>query len=272
MRFLNRTHLSLKSQNLRTIFAHRTIGRWNFPNLLGDPLCKGRQHLLVVVQIPSFYKLNVSMFRRNLICKAINSINQNARKEEIREYNNPLIPKLAGMLQAGFDQGEGHARIAHLTPAKAKPFVQHPRNFRDIAVGIGIRCPAPNHHQAGLMHGNLPMSRIGRRNRLLHAATRRGDHLGIHTQFPAVADLNPMLGRIGVQHSRDVIFGVHRGKEHAGHGQNLVTALRTQPIQPVANDRVGKFQIAIFNGPFRRQVSGQFFRQHAKLINGRLAS
>jgi hypothetical protein len=42
MRFLNRTHLSFKSQDLRAIFAHGAIGRWNFSDLLGDPLCKGR--------------------------------------------------------------------------------------------------------------------------------------------------------------------------------------------------------------------------------------
>ena len=29
-----------------------------------------------------------------------------------------------------------------------------------------------------------------------------------------------MLGGIGVQHGRNVILGVHRGKEHAGHGQD----------------------------------------------------
>ena len=226
----------------------------------------------MVVQIPSFHKLDISIFRRNLIGKAINSVNQNARKEKIREHNNPLIPKFACMLQAGFNQGEGHARIAHFTPAKAKPFVQHTRNFRHIAIGIGIRCPAPNHYKASLMHRDLAMGRIGRRNRLLHTAASRGDHLGIHAQLPAIADLNPMFGRIGVQHGRDVIFGVHGSKEHTGHGQNLVTSLRAQPIQPVADDRVGKFQIAIFNGPFRRQIGGQFFRQHAKLINGRLAA
>ena len=104
------------------------------------------------------------------------------------------------------------------------------------------------------MHRDLTMGRIGRRDRLLHPAARRSNHLGIHAQFPAIADLNPMFGRIGVQHGRDIVFGVHSGKEHAGHRQNFVTPLRAQPIQPVANYRVGKFQIAVFNSPVRRQV------------------
>ena len=98
MRFLNRAHFSLKSQYLRAIFAHGAIGRWNFPDLLGDPFCKSRQNLLMVIQIPSFYKLDIGIFRRNLIGEAVNSVNQNARKEKIREHNNPLISKFGCML------------------------------------------------------------------------------------------------------------------------------------------------------------------------------
>ena len=102
MRLLNRTHFSLKSQNLSAIFAHGTIWWWNFSNLLGDPFRKGRQHLFMVVQVPGFYKLNIGVFRSNLIREAVNSINQYAGKEEIREHNNPFITKSACVLQAGF--------------------------------------------------------------------------------------------------------------------------------------------------------------------------
>ena len=272
MRFLNRTHFSLKSQNLRTIFAHGTIWWWNFANLLGDPFCKGRQHLFMVVQVPSFYKLNIGVFRSNLIGETVNSVDQYTRKKEIREHNNPLITKPACVLQAGFNQGKRHTRIANFTPAKAKPFVQHTRNFCHIAIGIRVRCTAPNHHKASLMHRDLPMGRIGRRDRLLHPAAGRGDHLRIHAQFSAIADLDPMLGRIGIQHGRNIILGVHRGKEHTGNGQNFITSLGAEPIQPIPNYRIGKFQIAVFNCPFRRQIGRQFFCQHAKLIHGRLAA
>jgi len=81
-----------------------------------------------------------------------------------------------------------------------------------------------------------------------------------------------MFGGIGVQNRRDIVLGVHRGKQHAGNGQYPVTSRSPEAIQTIANDRVGKFQIAVINHPIRRQQGGQLARQHGKLVNSRFAA
>ena len=58
-----------------------------------------------------------------------------------------------------------------------------------------------------------------------------------------------MLFGIGVQNGRDVVLGVHRRKQHPRHRQDPLAARLAQLVQPVADHRVGKFQIAVFHRP-----------------------
>ena len=84
-----------------------------------------------------------------------------------------------------------------------------------------------------------------------------GDHLGIDAELAAVADVDPVLGGIGVQHRRDVVLGVHRGEQHARHREDAVAARLAQPVEPVADHRVGEFQIAVVDLPVGRQQGRQ---------------
>ena len=91
MGLLDRADLSFKAQDLRAIFAHGTVWWRNFAHLLSDPFGKGRQYLLMIVQIAGCYKLDIWVFNRHLISETINTVNQNAGKEEIREDHNTLV-------------------------------------------------------------------------------------------------------------------------------------------------------------------------------------
>ena len=51
MRFLNGADLTLKAKNLRTVFAHRTIGRWDLTDLLGYPLGKSLEHHRMIIEL-----------------------------------------------------------------------------------------------------------------------------------------------------------------------------------------------------------------------------
>ena len=96
-----------------------------------------------------------------------------------------------------------------------------------------------------------------------HAIPRRRQHLEIDSQLAAILDGDVMLGRIGVQHRRNIILGMAGGKQHPRHSQHMINPLFTQLVEASLDHRCGKFQIAIFNRPFRKQRC-QFFSQHSK--------
>ena len=68
-------------------------------------------------------------FGGNLVGEAIDPVDQDAREQEIREDDDAFIAQLGHVVQAGFNQWEGHAGIAHLQPAKAHAFLQQTRHF-----------------------------------------------------------------------------------------------------------------------------------------------
>ena len=74
------------------------------------------------------------------------------------------------------------------------------------------------------------------------------DHLHVDTKLAAVGDVEArMLSRIGIQHRRNIVFGVAGGEQHAGHRQNTLDAARRQFIKPLADDRLGEFEKAVFD-------------------------
>ncbi len=174
------------------------------------------------------------------------------------------------MLQTRLDQRECHTRIANLTPAKAHALLQHPRDFRNVAVRIRIRRTATNHDQASLFQRQSAIGFIRAINRLLNTARSGGDHLGINTQFTTIADRNTMLCGIGIQYRRNIILGVHRSKQHPRHGQNPITARLAQVVQPITDHRVRELQIAVIAQPIVGQIRRQFLGQRREFINRRL--
>ena len=151
------------------------------------------------------------------------------------------------MAQARFHQGEGDPGIDRFPPAKAKPFHQHPGHLGDVGIGIRIRGPPPHHHQQGV-------AEIGSRtDRLANPRPRRLDHLEIDPKLPAVVDLQAGFGRIGVEHRGDVVLGMASGEQHRRHGEHMAHAPLPQGFETIAQDRPGKFQVAVFHGHLGHQ-------------------
>ena len=45
----------------------------------------------MIIQIACFDELDVGVFSRNLIGKAVNAVDQNAREQEVREHDDALV-------------------------------------------------------------------------------------------------------------------------------------------------------------------------------------
>ena len=110
------------------------------------------------------------------------------------------------------------------------------------------------------MQRDLAEGTVRRVDGLLHAGAGGGDHLGVDAELAAVADLDPVPGGIGVEHGGNVVLGMHRGKEHPRHREDAGASLVAQPVEAVADHRVGEFEIAVVDLPVGRQVGGQPFR------------
>lgn len=80
-----------------------------------------------------------------------------------------------------------------------------------------------------------------------------------------------MLGGIGVQHRRDVVLGVHRGEQHAGDGEDVVTARISQIVQPVPHDGVGEFEVTIVHVPLG-EMGFQALGNLGELVDSGLAT
>ena len=63
----------------------------------------------MIPQIGRLDKFDIRVFSGNLIGKSINTIDQNAREQEIRENDDALVGKFGHMLKAGFNKREGHS-------------------------------------------------------------------------------------------------------------------------------------------------------------------
>ena len=120
---------AVSGEDLRAVSTCPAIGGRVLACLFDYPLGKRGQNLGMVAQIGGFDKGDVRVFSSHLIGKAINSVDQDAREQEIGKYDDTLVGQPGDMLQTGFDQREGDAGIAHLDPAKPHAFLDHPGNL-----------------------------------------------------------------------------------------------------------------------------------------------
>ena len=80
------------------------------------------------------------------------------------------------------------------------------------------------------------------------------NHLQVNPQFTAVVNTQTCLRRVGIEHRGDVVFGVARCKQHGRHGQHVTYPPGPQRLQAIAQDRPGKFQVAVFHWHLGQQL------------------
>jgi len=72
--FLRQPHFVFKPQHLRAVFAHRAIhivvARQNFLHAIG----KGRDHIIMVIEVTRFDKFDLRVARGNLIGEAVYAV------------------------------------------------------------------------------------------------------------------------------------------------------------------------------------------------------
>ena len=78
--FLRQANLFFKAERCCPVFTKSTIHQIAAFDNFHYPLSKGCQHFGMVIQIACFHKLDIWVFSRNLIGKAINPVYQNAGK------------------------------------------------------------------------------------------------------------------------------------------------------------------------------------------------
>lgn len=120
---------AVRGEDLCTVSTCPTIGRRVLACLFDYPLGERGQNLGMVAQVGGLDEGDVRVFGSHLIGKAVNSVNQDAREQEIGEHDDTLVGKPGDMLQTGFDQREGDTGIAHLDPAKPHALLNHPGNL-----------------------------------------------------------------------------------------------------------------------------------------------
>lgn len=89
---------AFERQNLLAERANTTVRDHGLSVLLFDPLGKCLEHFGVIVKIARFDKVNIGMLLGNLICEAVNTINQYPREKEVRKHNHSLVAKLCNVL------------------------------------------------------------------------------------------------------------------------------------------------------------------------------
>ena len=265
--FLHGADLGLETQDLHPVLAHRAVGRRHFAHLFGGAFGKGLEHLGMVAEIARPHPLDFGVGGGDAVGEAVDAVDQDAREEEIGKHDHPPVGQAGDMGQTGLDKRKGDAGIARLAPAKAHAFPEHAGDLGHVGIGIGVRGAAADHDKAGLVQRHGPEFGIGAVHGLLHAGTGGGDHLGIDAKLSAIADLDPMARGIGVEHGGNVVLGVHRGKEHARHGQDAGAALFAQPVEPVPDHRIGEFEIAVVDLPVGGEIGRQAFGQHLEFVH-----
>ncbi len=69
-----------------------------------------------------------------------------------------------------------------------------------------------------------------------------------------------MGGGVGLEHRGNVVLGMAGGEQHAGHGEHVRDPLRPQAVEAVADDRLGEFEIAVFDRILRQARSSDAAR------------
>ena len=76
MAFLHRANLRLKAKHARAVLAQRAVGWRHLSVHLRDALGKGRQHLIMIIQVPSLDELDIRMSGGHLIGEPIDAVDQ----------------------------------------------------------------------------------------------------------------------------------------------------------------------------------------------------
>ncbi len=262
---LGSPHLLFEAEHLGPVFAEGAVHVGVAAQHLRHPLLERIQDQAVISQIGSLEKFHSRMVRCHQVGVLADAAHQDAGKQEIWKDDDAAIAEPYHLAQAWFHQRERDPGIERLPPAEAEALHQHPRHLGHIGVGIRIRRSATDHHQQGVVQGyrllaSLAESGIGSFQRGADAGASRLNHLEVHPQLPAVIDAQACLGRIGVEHRGNVVLGMAGSEQHRRHRQHLAHPLSPQGLQPIAQDRSGEFEIAVFNG-HRRQMLPQLLGQ-----------
>ena len=262
----------LDGEHLCAILAGAAIWWGDSIGLLANALGKGFEHFRVVAQVTCLDELHVGVFGGDLIGESVDAVDQDAGEQEVGEHDGAFVAEFCNVLEAWLDKREGHAGIADFAPTEAHAFLQHAGDLGDVAVGIGVGCAAPDDHEAGFVQADGAVLCVGAVNGLLNAGTGGCDHLGVDAEFAAIGDLQAVFGGVGVEHGGDVVFGVHRGKEHARNGEDALAARFAQAVETIADHWIGEFEIAVVDLPLVRQVGRELFSQNLEFIDGGLAA
>jgi len=223
--FLRQTHFVFEAQNLRAVLAHLAVHVVGAFQDLRDPVGKCIHDLRMVVQVSRLDELDPRMAGCDLIGVVIDALDQDAREQEIREDDDPLVAHPRAVLQRRFDQREGNAGIAHFAPAKAHAFPKHAHHFSDVGIGIRVRRAAPDDTQQRVMPGDLIIQGF------FDPGACGSQHLQINGKFPTILDRHTgVLRLIRVQDGRNIILRVAGGEQHARNRQNAGHTLFTQLI------------------------------------------
>ena len=265
MAFLGQADLDLEAKDLFAVFAIQAVHVVGAFQGFVDPVGESIQHQRMIVQVRRLDEFDLQMISGYHVGIVINASHQNTGEQEVWKHNDPLITQLGGVPQARFHQGEGDAGIGHFGPAKAKALPQQTADFRDIGIGIRVgRAPA-HHHQQGFLRTDMIARGI---HGLAHPVAGGTDQLHVHTQIPAIGDIQlRVLGAIGIDHRGQVVLHMARGEQHAGYSNNALVATFAQGIQTLADDRRGEFQKAAVH-VILRQSGADTVRDALKFADG----
>ena len=243
---LRRSHLGLKAQHLGAVFAEGAVHLRLTTHHLHHPLAEGLDHQRVIAQIGGVDKLHLRVIGGHQSGVLANATDQHPRKQEVGKHHDAAEAEAHRMPKARLHQREGHAGIQGFAPAEAEALHQHPRHLGNVGVGVRVGRAATHHHQQGLAEGHRRRGICGIQG-LADARPGRLDHLEIDAELAAVIDAQAGFSRIGVEHRRDVVFGMTRGEQHPGYRQHPPHPLGPQALQAVAQDRSRELQVAVFD-------------------------
>ena len=196
---------------------------------------------------------------RDAVDIAVDAVDQPAGEEEIGRDDDLPVAELQRHFEPAADGGKGDARIDRLRPAEAEIFRHNAGQPGGLGIGqrVGGATADDDEHRVV----KIAVMDMVAPERLEDAGLEGGDHLRVQAELAAIIDRQPrVLLLIGGQHRGDVVPGVGRGKEHAGHGEDPRHAGIAQRIEPHMDVGGGIFEKAVFDrhiGKARAQALGQ---------------
>ena len=274
MAFLGQAPFGFKTQHLFTELAHGAVHQVLTVRDFIEPIQEGFHHQFALVEIGRLQDLHIRKIPRCLLGGIIDAVDQHAGKQEIGKDDDALEPQPNGPFQGRGDEGKGHAGIGRFRPAEPHAFPQHAGHLGHVGIGVRVRSAPAHHQQQGFVTRNV--SPIRRRRSLLFRLRdpvgSGTDQLVVDPQFAPVDYFKTgMACRIGIENAWNVVLGMAGGKQHAGKRMDPLHPGFAQAVQPLMQNRVGKFQIAILHR-HAGQSGDQAVAQAGKLFNGTLVA